>query len=83
MAQGNLSIHCTWENIKSAYNSNKIKISDSTWIDEFNSNKFKISDSSWNDEFNMSDGSYSISSIQDYLEYIIKKHETVAKNLPV
>ena len=30
----------------------------------------------------MSDGSYSISDIQDYFEYIIKKHETIADNPP-
>ena len=30
----------------------------------------------------MPDGSYSISDIQDF-EYIIKKHETIANNLPV
>ena len=31
----------------------------------------------------MPDGSYSVSDIQNYFEYIIKKHETVAGNLPV
>ena len=31
----------------------------------------------------MSDGSYSISDIQDHFEFIIKKHETLTKNLPV
>ena len=31
----------------------------------------------------MSDGSYSISDIQDYFEFIIKKHETVNENSPV
>ena len=31
----------------------------------------------------MPDGSYSIPVIQDYFEYIIKKHETVADNPPV
>ena len=31
----------------------------------------------------MSDGSYSIANIQDYFEFIIKKHETLAKNPPV
>ena len=31
--------------------------------------------------FILPDGSYSISDIQDYLKYIIKKHETVAENL--
>ena len=31
----------------------------------------------------MSDGSYSIANIQDYFEFIIKKHETLAENPPV
>ena len=31
----------------------------------------------WNDEFELPDGSYSVSDIQDYIEYIIKKHETL------
>ena len=31
----------------------------------------------------MSDGSYSVSDIQDYFEYIIKKHETIPDNPPV
>ena len=31
----------------------------------------------------MHDGSYSISDIQDYFKYIIKKHVTVAGNPPV
>ena len=30
----------------------------------------------------MPDGSYSVSDIQDYFEYIIKKHETIADNPP-
>ena len=29
------------------------------------------------------DGSYSISDIEDYFEYIIKKHETITDNSPV
>ena len=28
-------------------------------------------------EFELPDGSYSMSDIQDYIEYIIKKHETL------
>ena len=60
----NLSIYYTWKNIKS----------------EYNYNKFKISAPTWNDEFDLPDGSYSISEIQDYFEYIIKKHETIADN---
>ena len=67
IALANLSIYCTWKNIKS----------------EYNNNKFKISAPTWNDEFNLSDGSYSVSDIQDYFEYIIKKHETIAGNPPV
>ena len=63
----NLSIYYTWKNIKSAYNNNK----------------FKISAPTWNDEFDLPDGSYSISDIQDYFEFIIKKHETLAENPPI
>ena len=31
----------------------------------------------------MPDGSYNISEIQDYIEYTIKKHETIGKNAPI
>ena len=44
------------------------------------SNRFKISALTWNEKFELSDGSYSVSDIQDYLEYIIKKHATVIDN---
>ena len=37
-------------------------------------NKFKISTSAWKEEFKLPDGSYSVSDIQDYFEYILKKH---------
>ena len=67
MALANLSIYYTWKNIKSAYNNNK----------------FKISAPTWNDEFDLPDGSYSIADIQDYFEFIIKKHETLAENFSV
>ena len=67
MALANLSIFYTWKSIKS----------------EYNNNKFKISAPTWNDEFDLPDGSYSVSDIQDYFEYIIKKHETIADNPPV
>ena len=60
IALGNLNIYYTWKNIKSAYNNNK----------------FKISAPTWNDTFDLPDGSYSIAEIQDYFEFIIKKHET-------
>ena len=67
MALANLSIYYTWKNIKS----------------EYNNNKFKISAPTWNDTFDLPDGSYSVSAIQDYFEYIIKKHKTIADNPPV
>ena len=54
----NLSIYYTWKNIK----------------DTYNNNKFTISAPTWNEEFKLSDGSYSVSDIQDYFEYILKKH---------
>ena len=60
----NLSIYCTWKKIKS----------------EYNNHKFKISAPTWNETFHLSDGSYTIDDIQDYLEYIIKKHETLTDN---
>ena len=67
MALANLSIYYISKNIKS----------------EYNNNKFKISAPTWNDTFDLPDGSYSIAEIQDYFKFIIKKHETLTKNLPV
>ena len=58
VALSKLSIYYTWKNIKSSYKNNKIKISAPTW----------------SDEFELPDGSYSISGIKDYFEYILKKH---------
>ena len=37
--------------------------------------KFKTSAPTWNEEFELPDGSYSISDIQDFSEYILRKHE--------
>ena len=34
-------------------------------------NKFKISAPTWNEEFELADGSYSVSNVQEYFEYII------------
>ena len=67
MALANLSIYYTWKNIKS----------------EYKNNKFKILAPTWNDTFDLPDGSYSISDIQDYFEFIIKKHEALTENLPI
>ena len=49
----------------------------------YNNDKYKISAPTWNETFDLSDGSYSIANIQDYFEFIIKKHETLAENPPV
>ena len=67
MALGSLSIYYTWKNVKSIYNNNK----------------FKISAPIWNETFDLPDGSYNISEIQNYIEYIIKKYETIGQNAPV
>ena len=37
----------------------------------------------WNDEFECPDGSYSVLDIQDYIEYIRKKHETLTSIPPI
>ena len=54
IALSNLSIYYTWKKIKKSYKNNK----------------FKISTPTWNEEFELPDGSYSISDIQGYFEYI-------------
>ena len=46
----------------------------------YKNNKFKISASIWNEEFELLDGSYSVSDIQNYFKYILKKHDTVTDN---
>ena len=38
---------------------------------------------SWNKTFDLPDGSYNIPEIQDYFEYIIKKHETITDTAPI
>ena len=40
----------------------------------YNNSKFKISASLYNDKFELSDGSYPVSDIQDYFDYILKNH---------
>ena len=44
-------------------------------------NKFKISAPTWNGELELPDGTYSLSVIQDYFEYILKKHGERFNNL--
>ena len=48
----------------------------------YNNKTFKIAPR-WNKKFELPDESYSISDIQGYLKYIIKKHEAVTDNLPI
>ena len=63
----NISIYYTWNNIKRSHKNNK----------------FQISAPRWNEEFELLDGSYSVSDIPDYFEYIIKQYETVTDNSPI
>ena len=67
MALANLSIYYTWKNVKSIYKNNK----------------FKIFAPTWNETFDLPDGSYNIPAIQNYLDYVIKKHETIADTAPI
>ena len=39
-----------------------------------NNSKFKKFAPTWNEKFVLADGSYCISGIQDYFEYILKEH---------
>ena len=59
IASSNLSIYYIWKNIiqKKSYKNNK----------------FKISAPTWNNKFEFPDGPYSVSDIQDYFEFILKK----------
>ena len=60
----NLSIYYTLKNVKSSYNNNK----------------FKLSPPTWSEEFELPDGLYSVSNIQDYFEYILKKNSESVDN---
>ena len=64
VALSNLNIYYKWRNIKKSYKNNT----------------FKISALIWNEEFALPDGSYSVSDIQVYFEYLLNKHETVTDN---
>ena len=57
----NLSIYFTWKNIRKQYKNNKLKLIAPTE----------------NDELELPDSLFSVSDIQDYIEFIIKKHETL------
>ena len=66
-ALSNISIYYTWKNIKSSYNNNK----------------FKISAPTWSDTFDLPNRSYSVADIQDYFEYILKRHSENVDNPPI
>ena len=57
VALSNLSNYYTWKNRKTSYKNNK----------------FKTSSPTLNENFELPDGSHSVSDIQDYFEYILKK----------
>ena len=58
VALSNLRIYYTWKNLKRSYRNNI----------------FKISAPIWNKEFELPDGSYSISDIENYFQYTLKKN---------
>ena len=64
IALSNLNIYYAWKNIKKSCKSNKCKLSVPTL----------------NDKFKLHNGSYSVSGIQDYIQYIIKKCETLTND---
>ena len=43
----------------------------------YKNNKFKILAPTWNEDFQLPDGSFSVSDIQDYFEYILKSMEKI------
>ena len=61
VALQNLSIYYTWENVRKQHKNNKLKILAPTWYGEFE----------------LPNRSYSVSDVQDYVKYIIKKQETL------
>ena len=63
----NLSIYYTWKNIRNQYENNKLKIIAPTW----------------NDEIELRDSFYSVSDIQDYIEFIMKENETLTTISPI
>ena len=58
VALANLSMYYTWRNVTKA---NK-------------NGKFKITAPSWSEEFELPEGSYNVSDVNNYFNYIVKKH---------
>ena len=63
----NVCIYYTFKNIRKQYKTNKPKIIALTW----------------NNDFELPDGSYYVSDTQDYIECIIKDHETLTTVPPI
>ena len=63
----NLSIYYTRKNIRKQYKKNNLKIIAPPL----------------NDEFELPDGFYSVSDIQDYIEFITKRHQTLTTIPPI
>ena len=57
VALSSFSMYYTWKNIKSSYKNNK----------------FKMPSLTWSEKLDLPDESYSVSDIQNYFEYTIKK----------
>ena len=51
-----------------------------TYLKSYKNNIFRISESTWNKKLELTDESYSVSDIQHYFDYIIRKHETMTDN---
>ena len=67
LALHNLYIYYTWKNIRKQYKNDKLIIIAPTL----------------NDEVELPNGSYSVWDIQDYIECIIKRHETLTTIPPI
>ena len=50
---------------------------------KYKNNKLKKIAPTWNDDFELPDDSYSIADIQDYIDYIFKKYETLTTHSKV
>ena len=65
------------------YQISEFNIHDKNIKKSYKNYQFKISAPTCNEEFALPDASHSVSDIQDYFEYIIKKHETVPDNTSI
>ena len=67
VALSNLRMYFTWQNIKTSRKRNR----------------FKMSAPTWKDEFKLPDGSYFVSDMQDYFEYMVKNHGEKTDSLSI